>query len=103
LTSEASGIVVRVRRDGYDLVLTEEDTGAGSASMRATGDQMVSTGIGLKNTRARLEELYGDEHQFTLAPNAAGGTTVTIRLPYHEAVKLNSTPAHHRPASTAAD
>jgi two-component system LytT family sensor kinase len=103
LTSEPSSIVVKVRRDGYDLVLTVEDTGAGAAAMRVTGEQIVSTGIGLQNTRARLEELYGDEHQFTLAPNDAGGTTVTIRLPYHEAVKGNATPTRQRTASTAAD
>jgi hypothetical protein len=96
LTSEASSIVVRVRRDGYDLVLTVEDSGAGSAAGRVTGEYPASTGIGLKNTRARLEELYGDEHQFTLEPNALGGTTVTIRLPYHEALGAHS-------ASAAAD
>jgi hypothetical protein len=96
LTSEASSIVVRVRRDGYDLVLTVEDSGAGSAGERVTGEYPASTGIGLKNTRARLEELYGDEYQFTLEPNALGGMTVTIRLPYHEALAAHS-------ASTAAD
>jgi LytS/YehU family sensor histidine kinase len=103
LTSEPSRIVVRVRRDGYDLVLTVEDTGAGEASTRVTGEQMISTGIGLKNTRARLDELYGDEHQFTLEPNEVGGTTVTIRIPFHEAVAAVATPAHQRAASTAAD
>jgi two-component system LytT family sensor kinase len=103
LTSEPSSIIVKVRRDGYDLVLTVQDTGAGAAAMRVTGEQMVSTGIGLQNTRARLEELYGDEHQFVLAPNDAGGTTVTIRIPYHEAVKVTATPTRQRTASTAAN
>ncbi len=103
LTSEPSSISVKVRRDGYDLVLTVEDTGAGAAATRVTGEQMISTGIGLKNTRARLDELYGDEHQFELAPNDAGGTTVTIRLPYHEAVKAAAAPPRQRAASTAAD
>jgi hypothetical protein len=103
LTSEPSRIVVKVLRDGYDLVLAVADTGAGPAAMHVTGEQMISTGIGLRNTRARLEQLYGDEHQFSLAPNDVGGTTVTIRLPYHEAVKLDPTPAPRRAASTAAD
>jgi LytS/YehU family sensor histidine kinase len=93
LTSEPSSIVVRVRRDGYDLVLTVEDSGAGSAAARVTGEHAASTGIGLTNTRARLEELYGDEYQFTLEPNDVGGTTVTIRLPYHEAVSVRATPS----------
>ncbi|HEY4306918.1 MAG TPA: histidine kinase [Gemmatimonadaceae bacterium] len=103
LTSEPSSIIVKVRRDGYDLVLTVEDTGAGAAASRVAGEQIISTGIGLKNTRARLDELYGDEHAFTLAPNDLGGTTVTISLPFHEALKLNATPAHTRAVSTAAD
>jgi two-component system LytT family sensor kinase len=102
LTSEPSSIVVKVRRDGYDLVLTVDDTGAGAVATRVTGEEMISTGIGLKNTRARLDELYGDEHQFTLAANDTGGTTVTIRIPFHEAVKTNVTP-RHSVASSAAD
>jgi hypothetical protein len=101
LTSEPSSIAVRVRRDGYDLVLTVEDSGAGSASARVTGEHAASTGIGLKNTRARLEELYGDEYQFALEANSAGGTTVTIRLPYHEAVGARATPAGAPATSTA--
>lgn len=104
LTSEPSSIVVRVRRDGYDLVLAVEDSGAGSAAMRVTNEHPASTGIGLKNTRARLEELYGDEQQLTLTSNSVGGTTVTIRLPFHEAVSARTTPAPHvAPASAAAD
>jgi two-component sensor histidine kinase len=104
LTSEPSSIIVKVRRDGYDLVLTVEDTGAGATATRVTGEHMVSTGIGLKNTRARLEELYGDEHQFALAPNDAGGTTVTIRLPFHESGKTGPTaaaPSAMAPSATA--
>jgi signal transduction histidine kinase len=92
LTSEPSSIVVRVRRDGYDLVLAVEDSGAGAAASRITGEPAVSTGIGLRNTRARLDELYGDEQQLTLESNSIGGTTVTIRLPYHEAVGSSSAP-----------
>lgn len=102
-TSEPGSIAVRVGRDGYDLVLTVADSGAGSAATRVTGEHAAGTGIGLKNTRARLEELYGDEQQLTLAANGAGGTTVTIRLPYHEAVSVCATPAKVIPASAAAD
>jgi len=102
LTSEPSSIVVKVRRDGYDLLLTVEDTGAGDAGTRVSGEQMISTGIGLTNTHARLEELYGDEHQFTLTENEGGGTTVTIRIPFHEAVKPGGTPRSSA-TSAAAD
>jgi signal transduction histidine kinase len=92
LTSEASRIDVRVERDGYDLVLSVADTGAGSAPS-TTGEHTAGAGIGLTNTRARLEQLYGDEQHLTLAPNAAGGTTVTIRLPYHVASERAAAPS----------
>jgi LytS/YehU family sensor histidine kinase len=40
------------------------------------------TGLGLKNTRARLEQLYGDDQAMELGPAATGGTVVTLRFPY---------------------
>ena len=38
-------------------------------------------GIGLANTRARLHSLYGDAASVTLAPNAGGGSVLTLILP----------------------
>jgi tetratricopeptide (TPR) repeat protein/anti-sigma regulatory factor (Ser/Thr protein kinase) len=39
------------------------------------------TGIGLHNTRLRLQRMYGSEHQFRIEPAPGGGTRVTIELP----------------------
>jgi two-component system LytT family sensor kinase len=39
-------------------------------------------GIGLANTRARLKQVYGDRHEFTIAPRDGGGVTATIAVPY---------------------
>jgi sensor histidine kinase YesM len=36
-------------------------------------------GIGLANTRARLQRLYGDRHGFEL--QAGAGLTVRVRIP----------------------
>jgi two-component system LytT family sensor kinase len=44
-------------------------------------------GIGLTNIRARLEQLYGAEHRFTLENQAAGGVLVQISLPFRRAEK----------------
>ena len=39
-------------------------------------------GIGLANTRARLQALYGAEAALAIAPTEAGGTRVSLRLPH---------------------
>jgi sensor histidine kinase YesM len=41
-------------------------------------------GIGLANTRARLEQLYGSDHQFQYASLREGGASVRITIPYHQ-------------------
>ncbi len=39
--------------------------------------------MGLTNTRARLEQLYGERQSLRLDGRAGGGTIVTVLLPYH--------------------
>jgi two-component system, LytTR family, sensor kinase len=39
-------------------------------------------GVGLANTRARLAALYPESHDFSIVPQAEGGTQVLIRFPY---------------------
>jgi two-component system LytT family sensor kinase len=39
-------------------------------------------GVGLSNTRARLEQLYGEQQSLRLEGGAGGGTIVTVSLPY---------------------
>jgi len=82
-TSQPSRIDVAVRREGEVLVLAVRDTapGAGSGDISDTGEHS-GMGIGLKNARERLHELYGDEYSLMLAPEGAGHL-VTITLPYH--------------------
>jgi sensor histidine kinase YesM len=40
-----------------------------------------STGIGLANTAARLQQLYGDDHEFDIRNRDGGGVEVVIRMP----------------------
>jgi two-component system LytT family sensor kinase len=42
-------------------------------------------GIGVANTRARLEQLYGTEHRFEMMNAPGGGLLVTIAVPFHTA------------------
>jgi two-component system, LytTR family, sensor kinase len=39
-------------------------------------------GVGLSNTRARLEQLYGEQQSLLLGAGEGGGTIVTVSLPY---------------------
>jgi signal transduction histidine kinase len=90
-TSAPSRIDVIARRDDESLVLVVRDTGPGSNG-DAVGESEPGTGIGLRNTRARLEAIYGDEYSFELAERDASGTDATIRLPYHTAADLRAEP-----------
>jgi hypothetical protein len=44
--------------------------------------------VGLRNTVARLEQLYGPEGRFTLRAADGGGTVAEIRLPHHTGADL---------------
>ena len=79
-------IVLRGDVVGDQLVLCVENEGppADEASAATGGGGGGGTGVGVRNTRARLEHLYGSEQRFTLRPAGGGvGTVAEIRLPYH--------------------
>lgn len=63
------------------LVMQLSDTGPGLGNGKSNHK---SSGVGLKNTRDRLQQLYGDSQAFTLAPNEPSGLTITINLPFEE-------------------
>ncbi len=75
-------IAVRARRDDGDLVLTVTDTGAGFP--RPGGSPLVE-GVGLSNTRARLDQLYGARARLVLENGSGGGARVSVVLPFQPA------------------
>jgi len=45
-------------------------------------DAPFRSGVGVRNTRERLSQLYGDEGRLALGPAAEGGFVAEIVLPY---------------------
>jgi signal transduction histidine kinase len=74
-------IEIRGRREGDDLVLSVTDNGPGLPEAQEDG-------LGLRNVRARLRELYGDDHTLRLDSADGGGTRAVVKLPYHTSVSL---------------
>ena len=70
---------ITARREGEVLKLEVRDTGAGlSRAARAK----IDAGVGLSNTRDRLECLYGRAHALELLEDGQG-LAVQIRFPFH--------------------
>ena len=78
-SEEGGTLRISARVQGGMLVLQLSDTGPGLGN---GNNGQKSSGVGLKNTRERLQQLYGDAQAFTLAPNEPTGLVVTINIPY---------------------
>jgi two-component system, LytTR family, sensor kinase len=80
-SSAAGTIRITAVRDAHVLRLSVEDNGAGvSASEDFSGPRR--SGIGLNNTRARLQHLYGDAAALIVDHGPGWGTMATIDVPY---------------------
>src|SRR5690606_36718017 len=75
----AGRIVIRARRTGGTLRLEVADNGPGLRKRTPAG---LRPGIGLKNTRERLAQLYSGAHNFDLATGPDCGLTVTLEIPF---------------------
>lgn len=71
-------ISVVARRDESNLIIEIKDNGPGIQREPAE-----SSGIGLRNTKERLQTLYGNNHSFEMVSPESGGLVVKIVLPYH--------------------
>jgi two-component sensor histidine kinase len=78
---ETGGMVsIQAIRKGDILCLEISDDGEGFSASRLLRN---GSGIGLSNTKARLQELYGGRHQFKITTNQPGGACVKIEIPFH--------------------
>lgn len=75
--TEPGRIEIETRLKGGTLTLRVSDNGPGIAEQ----SEASSGGVGLRNTRARLEQLYGADGKFSLARNEEGLTVAEVQLP----------------------
>jgi hypothetical protein len=75
---EGGTLLIEARRVGDQLLIRVVDDGPGPPA-----DADTNSGVGLSNTRARLDTLYGDDHRFTLQRADGGGCVVRVELPFH--------------------
>ena len=73
-------IDIRAKRENGLLRLQVEDNGRGIGA-NAKGANIIKEGVGLSNTRARLEQLYGAGYRFDLQNVTEGGLRVTLEIP----------------------
>jgi len=77
------GITIEAERAGANLVLRVADDGAGVRP----GAAASGGGIGLANTRDRLEQLYGGACAVVLRERAGGGAEVVVTFPFRAPVR----------------
>jgi two-component system LytT family sensor kinase len=71
-------IVIEASRAAAQLHLQVRDSGDGLPPDRLT---LLNQGVGLTNTRARLQHLYRQDHDFVFS-NAEGGLCVSVSIPF---------------------
>jgi two-component system, LytTR family, sensor kinase len=77
-----------VLEDGRTLELEVSDDGRGVNTAGAPRRDRGGGGLGLANTRARLEQLYGAAFEFAAGARDGGGFRVTLRFPLRSAHNL---------------
>lgn len=79
-TVNRGGLVwIRGQQADGQLLLSVADNGPGCDM---AWEQMLCAGVGLSNTQARLESLYGDRFYFEGNNLDGGGYQVTLRIPF---------------------
>ena len=78
IEAEGGEVTVTVARERGALRLAVRDDGPGLSSTEPS--PRSGSGVGLSNTRARLEHLYGDRHRFTISSHPEGGVLVDLSI-----------------------
>jgi signal transduction histidine kinase len=75
-------VTIRAAREDLTLVIEVADTGPGFAAAHASRPVPGRAGVGLANTRERLEQLFGPRAALECSDGPTGGAVVRLRLPW---------------------
>ncbi|MDQ3751045.1 MAG: histidine kinase [Acidobacteriota bacterium] len=78
----AGQINIRAARENGWLKITVADNGKGIENDKL--NKILTSGLGLSNTQARLEQLYGANFRFELQNAKKGGLLATLNLPHKQ-------------------
>lgn len=78
--AEGGEVTVSVARDDGALRVAVRDDGPGLSAVASRAGN--GRGVGLANTRARLEQMYGDRQRFTVENHPDGGVLVAFSIPF---------------------
>ncbi len=84
-TGGTLGLIARVKGEWLELILSDDGPGV----TLVEGELPNGRGVGVRNTRERLNELYNNNHQFILRNLTPKGLEVTIQLPLEFASESN--------------
>ena len=77
---QGGNITISVNRFADDLLIEVADNGPGADIIN--GNLHRESGVGLVNTRERLQALYNDKFSLVVSHNQPSGVKVSIRLPF---------------------
>ncbi len=83
MRSAAGQVTIRASCKGSRLEIVVADDGPGLSVGRG-----LREGVGLANTRARLEQLYGNDYRFELVNADGGGLQAVIEIPFETQARL---------------
>jgi sensor histidine kinase YesM len=78
--AEGGTIQISAEKEEQSLLIYVQDDGNGIIETETT----IKPGVGLANTRSRLEKLYGDRFQLELSNLPGTGTSVRLTIPFIE-------------------
>ena len=81
--TDAGQIEIAAQRSNGSLQVQITDNGPG-LTVNGNNGRILKEGIGLANTQARLQQLYGKASRLDMANTAKGGLSVTLEIPFSE-------------------